>query len=113
MARRAELPKDRMVVMHCHSGSLSAQAVFALRLLGYYNVKALQDGIESFDGRPTGSGSDRACDVRQSGHDGKAAARAGANIRRHEGPSLESARPGPFAGGDVIRKRSAGQGTDA
>jgi len=47
---RAELPKDRMVVMYCNSGSLSAQAVFALRLLGYDNVKVLQDGIEA--GKP-------------------------------------------------------------
>ena len=48
VARRAELPKDRMVVMYCNSGSLSAQAVFALRLLGYDNVKVLQDGIEGW-----------------------------------------------------------------
>ena len=47
VARRAELPKDRMVV-YCNSGSLSAQAVFALRLLGYDNVKVLQDGIEGW-----------------------------------------------------------------
>ena len=33
VARRAELPKNRMLVMYCNSGSLSAQAVFALRLL--------------------------------------------------------------------------------
>ena len=48
VARRAELPKDRMVVMYCNSGSLSAQAVFALRLLGHDNVKVLQDGIEGW-----------------------------------------------------------------
>jgi rhodanese-related sulfurtransferase len=48
VARRAELPKDRMVVMYCNSGSLSAQAVFALRLLGYDNVKVLQDGLEGW-----------------------------------------------------------------
>jgi rhodanese-related sulfurtransferase len=48
VARRAELPKDRMVVIYCNSGSLSAQAVFALRLLGYDNVKVLQDGIEGW-----------------------------------------------------------------
>ena len=48
VARRAELPKDRMVVVYCNSGSLSAQAVFALRLLGYDNVKVLQDGIEGW-----------------------------------------------------------------
>ena len=48
VARRAELPQDRMVVMYCNSGSLSAQAVFALRLLGHDNVKVLQDGIEGW-----------------------------------------------------------------
>lgn len=48
VARRDELPSDRMVVMYCNSGSLSAQAVFALRLLGYDNVKVLQDGIEGW-----------------------------------------------------------------
>lgn len=48
VARRAELPKDRMVVMYCNTGSLSAQAVFALRLLGYDNVKVLQDGFEGW-----------------------------------------------------------------
>jgi rhodanese-related sulfurtransferase len=48
VVRRTELPKDRMVVMYCNSGSLSAQAVFALRLLGYDNVKVLQDGIEGW-----------------------------------------------------------------
>lgn len=48
VARRAELPRDRMVVVYCNSGSLSAQAVFALRLLGYDNVRVLQDGIEGW-----------------------------------------------------------------
>jgi len=48
VARRGELPKDRMVLIYCNSGSLSAQAVFALRLLGYDNVKVLQDGYEGW-----------------------------------------------------------------
>jgi rhodanese-related sulfurtransferase len=48
VARRNELPRDRMVVMYCNSGSLSAQAVFALRLMGYDNVKVLQDGFEGW-----------------------------------------------------------------
>ncbi len=48
VARRAELPGDRMVVVYCNSGSLSAQAVFALRLLGHENVKVLQDGFEGW-----------------------------------------------------------------
>jgi len=48
VARRSEIPSERMVVMYCNSGSLSAQAVFALRLLGMDNVKVLQDGIEGW-----------------------------------------------------------------
>lgn len=46
--RRQELPTDRMVVFYCNSGSLSAQAVAALRILGMDNVKVLQDGIEGW-----------------------------------------------------------------
>lgn len=46
--RRAEISKDRLVVVYCNTGSLSAQAVFALRLLGWDNVKVLQDGIEGW-----------------------------------------------------------------
>jgi len=48
VARRSEIPTDRMVVVYCNSGSLSAQAVLALRLLGMDNVKVLQDGIEGW-----------------------------------------------------------------
>lgn len=48
VARRNEIPRDRMVVVYCNSGSLSAQAVFALRLLGWDNVKVLQDGYEGW-----------------------------------------------------------------
>lgn len=48
VSRRSEIPADKMVVIYCNSGSLSAQAVFALRLLGMENVKVLQDGIEGW-----------------------------------------------------------------
>jgi rhodanese-related sulfurtransferase len=48
VAQRNEIPKDRMVVVYCNSGSLSAQAVFALRLLGMDNVRVLQDGYEGW-----------------------------------------------------------------
>jgi len=48
VARRGDIPRDRMVVVYCNSGSLSAQAVFALRLLGWDNVKVLQDGLEGW-----------------------------------------------------------------
>ncbi len=46
--RRAEITKDRMVLIYCNSGSLSAQSVFAMRLMGWENVKVLQDGIEGW-----------------------------------------------------------------
>lgn len=46
--QRQDIPKDRMVVIYCNTGSLSAQAVFAMRLLGWDNVKVLQDGIEGW-----------------------------------------------------------------
>jgi len=48
VARRDEIPRDKPVVMYCNTGSLSAQAVFALRLLGWDNVRVLQDGIEGW-----------------------------------------------------------------
>lgn len=66
VARRAELPHDRMVVMYCNSGSLSAQAVFALRLLGYDNVKVLQDGLEGWKKKGGFDAHDRA--TRPAGH---------------------------------------------
>lgn len=46
--RRAEITKDNMVLIYCNTGSLSAQSVFAMRLLGWDNVKVLQDGIEGW-----------------------------------------------------------------
>ena len=48
VARRQEVRKDGLVVVYCNTGSLSAQAVFALRLLGWDNVKVLQGGYEEW-----------------------------------------------------------------
>lgn len=48
IAHRNEIPSERMVVVYCNSGSLSAQAAFALRLLGWDNVRVLQDGFEGW-----------------------------------------------------------------
>lgn len=47
-ARRAEITKDKLVLIYCNTGSLSAQSVFAMRLLGWDNVKVLQSGIEGW-----------------------------------------------------------------
>ncbi|WP_212523631.1 rhodanese-like domain-containing protein [Actibacterium sp. MT2.3-13A] len=47
-ARLDELPEDGLVVLFCNTGSLSAQATFAARLLGRENVVVLQDGIQGW-----------------------------------------------------------------
>ena len=54
IAERARIPRDRPVLLYCNTGSLSAQAVFALRLAGWDNVRVLQGGIEGWKaaGRP-------------------------------------------------------------
>lgn len=43
-SRLDEIPTDRKTVLFCNTGSLSAQAVFGLRVLGYDNVLVLQSG---------------------------------------------------------------------
>lgn len=45
MAERAQIPKDKAVLLYCNTGSLSAQAGFALRVAGYENVRILQGGF--------------------------------------------------------------------
>lgn len=45
LARRSELPSDRMVLVYCNSGTLSAQAGLALRVAGMENVRILQGGF--------------------------------------------------------------------
>jgi len=40
-----EIPKDRMTILFCNTGSLSAQAAFALRVAGRSNVVVLQSGF--------------------------------------------------------------------
>jgi rhodanese-related sulfurtransferase len=45
IAERNRIPKDKPVLLYCNTGSLSAQAGFALRFAGYENVRILQGGI--------------------------------------------------------------------
>ena len=45
IAQRQLIPKDKPVLIYCNTGSLSAQAGFALRLAGYDNVRILQGGF--------------------------------------------------------------------
>lgn len=48
LARRNEIPKDRLVLIYCNTGSLSAQAGFALRVAGWENVRILQGGMDEW-----------------------------------------------------------------
>ena len=48
LARRAELPKDKPVLIYCNTGSLSAQAGFALRVAGMEIVRILQGGFSEW-----------------------------------------------------------------
>lgn len=48
LGRRAELPGDRMVLVYCNSGTLSAQAGLALRVAGMENVRILQGGFNEW-----------------------------------------------------------------
>lgn len=40
-----EIPEDRMTILFCNTGSLSAQAAFALRVAGRLNVVVMQTGF--------------------------------------------------------------------
>lgn len=40
-----EIPEDRMTILFCNTGSLSAQAAFALRVVGRSNVVVMQTGL--------------------------------------------------------------------
>jgi rhodanese-related sulfurtransferase len=47
-ARTDEVPKTGKVILFCNSGTLSAQAAFGLRVLGWDNVLMLQTGFEGW-----------------------------------------------------------------
>jgi rhodanese-related sulfurtransferase len=46
--RLAEVPKDRMVVVHCHHGGRSSRAVGYLREQGYAKAFNLKGGIHAW-----------------------------------------------------------------
>jgi rhodanese-related sulfurtransferase len=48
LARRHDLPKGKMILLYCNSGTLSAQAAFALKLAGVENVLILQGGLNQW-----------------------------------------------------------------
>ncbi len=48
LAKRKSIPKNKPVLIYCNTGSLSAQAGFALRVAGWDNVKILQGGLQEW-----------------------------------------------------------------
>jgi molybdopterin/thiamine biosynthesis adenylyltransferase/rhodanese-related sulfurtransferase len=46
--RTDELPREQMIVVHCHSGQRSAQAVRLLRQQGFANIYNLEGGIDAW-----------------------------------------------------------------
>jgi len=48
LAKRASIPKDKPVLVYCNSGSLSAQAGFAMRVAGWDNLRILQGGFDEW-----------------------------------------------------------------
>lgn len=48
LAKRNAIPKDQSVLIYCNTGTLSAQAGFALRVAGWENVRILQGGMQEW-----------------------------------------------------------------
>lgn len=51
LARRSELPKDKPILIYCNTGTLSAQAGFALRVVGFENLRILQGGMRDWQAK--------------------------------------------------------------
>lgn len=48
LAQSSKIPKDKPVLIYCNTGSLSAQAGFALRVAGWANLRILQGGFSEW-----------------------------------------------------------------
>ena len=48
LAKSASIPKNKLVLIYCNTGTLSAQAGFALRVSGWENVRILQGGFSEW-----------------------------------------------------------------
>jgi rhodanese-related sulfurtransferase len=48
LTRRGEFPRDKSILLYCNSGTLSAQAAFALKMAGVENVLILQGGLSQW-----------------------------------------------------------------
>jgi rhodanese-related sulfurtransferase len=63
VGRRDEIRRDQPVVIYCNTGSLSARAGFALRLLGWDKVRILQDGLAGWKAKGGFEANQRAIDA--------------------------------------------------
>jgi len=64
LARREELPRDRSVLVYCNTGSLSAQAAFALKVAGRDNIKILTGGFDAWKAKGGLQANERASNPR-------------------------------------------------
>jgi rhodanese-related sulfurtransferase len=48
LSRINDIPKGKKVILFCNTGSLSAQAAFALRVAGRDNILVLQTGLDGW-----------------------------------------------------------------
>jgi rhodanese-related sulfurtransferase len=48
LAKSGDIPKNKPVLIYCDTGTLSAQAGFALRVSGWENVRILQGGLSEW-----------------------------------------------------------------
>ena len=48
LAERDSLPSDQKMVLFCNTGSLSSQALFALRVAGFDNAVVMQTGFNGW-----------------------------------------------------------------
>ena len=48
LSKRDTISKEKPVLIYCNTGTLSAQAGFALRVAGWENVRILQGGMEEW-----------------------------------------------------------------
>lgn len=51
LARGAEIPTDRPLLLYCNTGTHSSQAGMALRLAGFEQVQVLQEGLQGWKAR--------------------------------------------------------------
>jgi rhodanese-related sulfurtransferase len=51
LAKSSLIPKNKSVLIYCNTGSLSAQAGFALRVAGWDNVRILQGGFTEWQAK--------------------------------------------------------------